>query len=243
LFDITGALKTIGLTENGDDLLLGHAFWTDPICSPVTHPASIAPNARHGRDRRTPHRRIRDRAYSSLGLLFAAETISALLVMQPREERMVTDPRRGIRSTASIGGHPIHPMLVPFPIAFLIGTLGTDLVFWGTGDAFWARASAWLVGAGIVMGLLAAVFGFIDFVTIERARTGSTGWVHAPGNLLAVVLSFVSLLLRIGDAKAGVLPGGLVLSVIVVAILLVTGWMGGELAYRYKIGVIEDGGA
>lgn len=90
-------------------------------------------------------------------------------------------------------------------------------------------------------GLLAAVFGFIDFVTIERARTDSGGWVHAARHLLAVVLSFVSLLLRIGDA--GVLPGRLVLSVIVVAILLVTGWMGDELAYCYKIGVIEDGGA
>lgn len=156
---------------------------------------------------------------------------------------MADDLTRGIRSTAAIGGHPIHPMLVPFPIAFLVGTLVTDLAFWGTSDPFWARASAWLVGAGVVMGLLAAVFGFIDFVTIERARRGSTGWVHALGNLLAVGLSFVSLLLRIGDAKAGILPGGLVLSAIVVAILLVTGWMGGELAYRFKIGVIEDGGA
>jgi uncharacterized membrane protein len=155
---------------------------------------------------------------------------------------MVTEPRRGIRSTAAIGGHPIHPMLVPFPIAFLVGTLVTDLAFWGTGDPFWARASAWLVGAGVVMGLLAAVFGFIDFVTIERARQGSTGWIHFLGNLLAVVLSFASLLVRIGDAKSGILPWGLTLSVIVVGLLLVTGWMGGELAYRYKIGVIDDGG-
>jgi uncharacterized membrane protein len=154
---------------------------------------------------------------------------------------MVPDPRRAVRSTASIGGHPVHPMLVPFPIAFLVGTLVTDLAFWGTGDPFWARASAWLVGAGVVMGLLTAVFGFIDFVTIERARQGSTGWVHFLGNLLAVGLSFVSLLLRIGDARAGVLPRGIVLSFIVVGILLVTGWMGGELAYRYKIGMIEDG--
>jgi uncharacterized membrane protein len=183
------------------------------------------------------------RAVGAALRFFAAETISALLVMQPREEPMVTESRRGIRSTASIGGHPVHPMLVPFPIAFLVGTLATDLAFWGTGDAFWARASAWLVGAGVVMGLLAAAFGFIDFVTIDRARTGSTGWVHALGNLLAVVLSFVSLLFRIGDAQGSVLPTGLVLSFIVVAILAVTGWMGGELAYRYKIGVIEDGGA
>jgi uncharacterized membrane protein len=153
---------------------------------------------------------------------------------------MAADMGKGVRSTASIRGHPIHPMLVPFPIAFLVGTLATDLVFWGTHDAFWARASAWLVGAGVVMGGLAAVFGLIDFLTIERARVGHTGWVHFLGNLLAVILSLASLLLRIGDPAAAVLPGGLILSFIVVGILLVTGWMGGELAYRFKIGVIEN---
>jgi uncharacterized membrane protein len=152
---------------------------------------------------------------------------------------MADDLSKGAPSTASIKGHPIHPMLVPFPIAFLVGTLATDLVFWSTGDAFWARASMWLVGAGVVMGGLAAVFGLTDFLTIERAR-GPTGWTHFLGNLLAVILSLVSLLLRIGDPAAAILPGGLVLSVIVVGILLVTGWMGGELAYRFKIGVIED---
>jgi uncharacterized membrane protein len=153
---------------------------------------------------------------------------------------MADDLNRGVRSTASIDGHPIHPMLVPFPIAFLVGTLATDLAFWGTGDQFWARASMWLVGAGLVMGALAAVFGLIDFLTIARARAGSTGWVHFLGNLVAVILALVSLLLRVGDPAAAVLPGGLVLSFIIVGILLVTGWMGGELAYRHKIGVIEE---
>lgn len=153
---------------------------------------------------------------------------------------MAEDLSRGVRSTASVNSHPIHPMLVPFPIAFLVGTLATDLTFWGTGDGFWATASMWLVGAGLVMGALAAVFGLTDFLTIERARTGHAGWVHFLGNAVALVLALVSLLLRIGDPAAAVLPGGLVLSFIIVAILLVTGWLGGELAYRYKIGVIED---
>jgi uncharacterized membrane protein len=153
---------------------------------------------------------------------------------------MANDLYGGVRSTASIKGHPIHPMLVPFPIAFLVGTLATDLAFWGTGDQFWARASLWLVGAGLVMGAVAAVFGLIDFLTIARARAGSTGWVHFLGNLAAVILALVSLLLRIGDPAAAVLSGGLVLSFFIVVILLVTGWMGGELAYRYKVGVIAE---
>jgi len=152
---------------------------------------------------------------------------------------MADDVTKGVRSTASIAGHPIHPMLVPFPIAFLVGVLASDLMFAGTGDLFWARASIWLVGAGVVMGGLAAIFGFIDFVTIARVRT-ATGWTHFLGNLLAVVLSLVSLLLRRGDHAGAILPGGLILSFIVVGVLLVTGWLGGELAYRFKVGVIED---
>ena len=146
---------------------------------------------------------------------------------------------RGVRSTASVNGHPIHPLLVPFPIAFLVGALATDLTFWGTAGAFWARASAWLIGAGLVMGALAAIVGLTDFLTIPRAR-GSTGWAHFLGNAVALVVSLINLLLRIGDPAAAILPTGLILSVVTVCVLLVTGWLGGELAYRYKIGVIED---
>jgi len=153
---------------------------------------------------------------------------------------MADDLSKGVPSTAAIGGHPIHPMLVPFPIAFLVGALASDLVFWGTGDGFWSRASWWLLAAGVVMGVLAAVFGLIDFLTIARARQGSTGWVHFLGNLLAVALALVNVLLRLGDAAAAVLPGGLILSFVTVGILLITGWIGGELAYRFKIGVIEE---
>lgn len=149
------------------------------------------------------------------------------------------DLTQGVRSTASINGHPIHPLLVPFPIAFLVGALATDLTFWATAGAFWARASAWLIGAGLVMGALAAVLGLTDFLSIPRAR-GATGWAHFLGNAVALIVSLVNLLLRTGDPAAEILPAGIILSFITVGILLVTGWLGGELAYRYKIGVIED---
>jgi uncharacterized membrane protein len=150
---------------------------------------------------------------------------------------MKYDHDEGVTSTASIAGHPIHPMLVPFPIAFLVAGLVTDIAYWQRGDPFWAQASLWLVGAGMVSGLLAAVFGLIDFLTIKRAR-GATGWAHFLGNLLAVVLSLGSVLLRLPDPVAAVMPLGLAISAIVTVILLMTGWLGGELAYRYKIGVI-----
>ena len=61
------------------------------------------------------------------------------------------------RSTASIAGHPIHPMLIPFPIAFFVGTFACDLVYWQTSNSAWAAATPWLLGAGLVMAALAAV--------------------------------------------------------------------------------------
>ncbi|MGK9170992.1 DUF2231 domain-containing protein [Inquilinus limosus] len=131
-------------------------------------------------------------------------------------------------------------MLIPFPLALLVSALATDLAFWGTGDLFWARASLWLVGAGMVTGLAAAVFGLTDFLTIARARQHALGWLHFLGNVAALGLSLVSWLFRLGDAAAAVLPWGLVLSAVVAATLGVTGWAGGELSYRHRIGVTEE---
>lgn len=151
---------------------------------------------------------------------------------------MVTDGRFGIESTAKIGSHPIHPMLVPFPIAFLIGGLLSDLAFWATRNPFWAMASEWLIGAGIVGGLLAALAGFTDFLGNERIRALRDAWHHLAGNLIAVILSVVSWYLRYSQgADNAILPWGLVLSFGVVGILAFTGWLGGELVYRHHVGV------
>lgn len=143
-----------------------------------------------------------------------------------------------LTSRASINGHPIHPMLIAFPIAFLVGTLASDAAFWWTADPFWARASLWLAGAGLVMGLLAAVFGLVDFIAIRQVHSMTAGWVHFLGNAVALLLTLWNVLHRLGDPVAGVLPLGIILSAIVVAILGVTGWLGGELSYRHRIGVI-----
>jgi uncharacterized membrane protein len=73
-------------------------------------------------------------------------------------------------STANIFGHPIHPMLIPFPIAFFVATFVCDLVFWQTGNAIWITAATWLLGAGIVMAALAAMAGLTDFLGDQRIR-------------------------------------------------------------------------
>lgn len=143
----------------------------------------------------------------------------------------------GITSTVNIAGHPIHPVLIPFPIAFLVGALLTDIGYWLAEDVFWARASLWLVGAGLVTGLLAAVVGAIDYFTIDRAQEHAAGKIHAAGNATVIVLATINLFIRWRDPAAGILWWGLLLSLLTAAILGVTGWYGGELAYRHKIGV------
>jgi uncharacterized membrane protein len=145
---------------------------------------------------------------------------------------------QGIATTAKIGEHPIHPMLIPFPIALLVATFACDIVFWSTGNSFWADAAFWSLTAAIVTALVAALAGFADFFGNEQIRAIGDAWKHMLGNLAAVVLACVNLWLRYDGGRAdAILPWGLVLSTAVVLLLLYTGWKGGELVYRYRIGM------
>jgi len=143
------------------------------------------------------------------------------------------------RTTAKIGDHPIHQMLIPFPIAFLVATLVCDLIFWRTGNGAWSTASLWLLGAALVMAALAAVAGLTDFMGDERIRDLSAAWHHMIGNVLAVLLSLWNWYRRYEGGEAAVLPTGLLLSLIVVLILLYTGWRGWEMVYKGRVGVLE----
>ena len=144
------------------------------------------------------------------------------------------------KSTASIAGHPIHPMLIPFPVVFLVTAFVTDLVFWATDYEIWATASVWFLGAGIVMALVAALFGFTDFIGDSRIRDISDAWQHLIGNLVAVVLAFINWFIRYKfGAVAGVFPWGFWISLITVLLLLFNGWKGWEMVYRYHVGVAD----
>jgi uncharacterized membrane protein len=145
---------------------------------------------------------------------------------------MATNPK----STAQIAGHPIHPMLIPFPVAFLVATFVCDLIFWRTGNAAWSAASLWLLGAALIMAALAAVAGLIDFLGDERVR-GPAAWHHMIGNVVVVLLSLLNWYWRYSGGEAAVLPRGLIISALVVLILLYTGWRGWELVYKYRVGV------
>jgi uncharacterized membrane protein len=151
----------------------------------------------------------------------------------------ITSQNRNPRSTASIAGHPIHPMLIPFPIAFFVATLVCDLVFWGSGNTSWADATVWLLGAGLIMAALAAVAGLTDVIGDVQVRYLGAAWWHAGGNVLVVLIELYNWYARYVQGSTVVLPTGIILSAIAVAILLFTGWKGWEMVYRGHVGVSD----
>jgi uncharacterized membrane protein len=138
-----------------------------------------------------------------------------------------------------IAKHPIHPMLVPIPIACFVGALLTDIAYWATAEMMWADFSAWLVTIGVIMGYLAAIVGLIDFLGNRLIRAQRPAWPHAIGNVAVLILATLNMFVHTRDAWTSVVPWGLILSAAVVAILLFTGWMGWSMVYRHGVGVAE----
>ena len=156
---------------------------------------------------------------------------------------MASDPNgpdRNPRSTAVVGGHPIHPMLVPFPIVCFVGAFVTDLFFvYGAGPG-WAMASRWLLGFGLITAAFAAAAGLADFMGDDRVRSLGTALKHMIANVTAVVVAAINLLIRVTtpDTEASI---GVFLSGLTVLILLYSGWLGGHLVYVHRVGVHEKG--
>jgi uncharacterized membrane protein len=139
------------------------------------------------------------------------------------------------QSTATIGGHPIHPMLVPFPIVCFIGALVADIAFLHYGNHGWAVGGRILLLVGLIMAALAAVAGLTDFVGEKRIQ-GPDAVKHMLANVAAVVIELVNLILRWHN-DAAIPRIGVYLSVVVTLILLYSGWKGGDLVYRHGMGV------
>ena len=157
--------------------------------------------------------------------------------METSYEALPQTEEEEIFSRASIAKHPIHPMLIPFPIAFLVGMVLTDLIFITNNDPFWAQVSIWLNGAGVVSGLIAGVVGAIDFGSNSRIRRLGAAKIHLVGNVMALALALINVGVRLSNPAEGVRPTGIVLSIVVVLLLVLTGWFGGEMVFKHKVGV------
>jgi uncharacterized membrane protein len=145
-----------------------------------------------------------------------------------------------MESRAKLFGHPIHQMLIVFPLGLLATSLFFDVIALATDHSGLLQASWYMIAAGIISGLIAAVFGLIDYLAIPKGtRAKRIGTMHGAGNVVVVVLFAASWLLR-RDHPAD--PGTLAIALSAIGAALggVTGWLGGELVDRLGVGV-DDG--
>jgi len=147
-----------------------------------------------------------------------------------------------MESRVKLLGHPVHPMLIVFPLGLLATAVIFDILYLIFGNRLLPTASYYMIAAGILGGLLAAIFGFIDWLALPNAsRAKNIGLWHGLGNVTIVALFAISWFLR--GNNADFIPGGfaMLLSFAGAALALVTAWIGGELVYR--LGVAVDPGA
>jgi uncharacterized membrane protein len=139
-------------------------------------------------------------------------------------------------------GHPVHPMLIVFPLGLLATAAVFDILFLSTGNRVFPTVSFYVIAAGVIGGLLAAIFGFLDWLGLPKnSRARYIGGWHGTGNFVIVVLFALSWLVRLNNADF--IPSSLALtfSFLGAGLAFITGWLGGEMVYR--LGVAVDPGA
>lgn len=147
---------------------------------------------------------------------------------------------RGTHSNVAVARHPVHPMLVTFPIAFLLGALASDIAFLLLDEPFWARMSLWLLGAGTMMGILAGIAGTIDLLSVAGIRHRAAGWNHFVVAVMLLAVGFINWLLRLPDPAAVILSTGIYLSLLGALLVGVAGWLGGKLVFEHQVGIHDD---
>ncbi len=146
-----------------------------------------------------------------------------------------------MRSRARIGGHSIHPMLVVFPLGLLATAVIFDILYLITDRAGYQIAAAYTIAAGVIGGVVAALFGLADLGGVPAgSRAKRVGVAHGGLNLLALALFAASWLQRVGAGNWKPTSGALICSFAGIIVAAVAGWLGGELVERYGISVRED---
>jgi uncharacterized membrane protein len=142
-----------------------------------------------------------------------------------------------MNTPASIRRHPIHPMLVVFPIGLWIASLACDVIYHaGSHNPFWKAVAFYAIAGGIAGALLAAIPGYIDYLSLTDRRLRKIATSHMVLNLIVVALFLFNLGVRY-NASPGAEMFGVMLSIVAIAVLAVSGWLGGAMVYEHHVGV------
>jgi uncharacterized membrane protein len=145
-----------------------------------------------------------------------------------------------MESRVKLAGHPVHQMLIVFPLGLLATAVVFDVIYLVTDNTLWTQAAFYMIGAGVITGLVAAVPGVVDWLAIPRGtRAKRIGLIHGVGNVIVVTLFALSWYLR-RDQPAAPPTGAVVAGLLGAGLSLLTAWLGGELVNRLGVGV-DDG--
>jgi len=147
-------------------------------------------------------------------------------------------------SKASIAGHPVHPMLIPFPLALWVTSFVVDILFYFLRHPTLLVVAKFMIAAGCIGALAAAVPGIIDWLSIKNDDVKKVANWHARLNITALVVFAISLFLRMGSYSHLVgrkLTIPFLLSLFGVILIAISGWLGGELVFRYGMGTTPRG--
>jgi uncharacterized membrane protein len=156
---------------------------------------------------------------------------------QPRSEVMLELLRLDVGSAIALVGHPVHVIMVHFPIAFAVATLGVDVFYWFSGDAFWARVGIWSTGMAFWSGVAASIVGTGELLLVRGIRLLEASWSHAVAAMTLVAIVGANWGLRLID-PASILPHGLALSALATVMVGFAGWHGGKLVFDHGVGIL-----
>jgi uncharacterized membrane protein len=148
-----------------------------------------------------------------------------------------------MKSKASIGGHPVHPILISFPLALWATSFAVDILFYFTREPNQLVISKFMIAAGCLGAVAAAIPGFIDWLTIPKGEVKRVANWHARLNVAALVVFAISLYLRMGSHSHLVghrLTIPFLLSLVGVILICISGWLGGELVFRHGMGQTQE---
>ncbi len=149
--------------------------------------------------------------------------------------RSVAD--KDISSAIAVAGHPLHAMLVHFPIAFVVATLGVDVFYWWSADPFWVQVGIWSASAAFLLGVLASIVGTLELLAVPGIRVRVASWNHAIAAMVLVAIAGANAGLRLYHPEQ-VLPNGLMLSTLASMAVAFAGWHGGKLVFDHGVGLI-----